>query len=230
MTAAGDRSYDRLEFLGDAYIQVISSRVLYTRFPHFPSNKLSTARQTLVRNSTLAKFSLQYQFDQRTKATKGMKIKEEPKILGDVFEAYTASVVLGDPENGFRAAEAWLSALWEPLLKQIEQAEQKPMSAANSKEALRKMIMSPGVKIDYVEERPSEMLKNKGETEYYFGCYVSGWGYLKKHIGSGTGYSKVAAGNNAALDAIENEAALQDMVKQKSVFDEKRRQEREAAA
>ncbi|KAI9676304.1 MAG: hypothetical protein M1822_008338 [Bathelium mastoideum] len=232
ISAAGDQSYERLEFLGDAYIQIISSRILYSRFPEFPAGKLANTRQSLVRNDTLARFSRQYGFDQKVKATEDVRKSDVwDKVVADVFEAYTASVVLGDPEKGFETAEAWLGALWEPQLREIEQAKQKTMSAVNAKEELRKMVASPGVKIEYMEERPRQNIKSKGETEFFYGCLITGWGYEKKHLGSGAGYSQMAAGNNAALDAMESQGALlQVMAKQKSVFDKKRRQEREAAA
>ena len=230
ITAAADSSYERLEWLGDAYIQIISSRILYSRFPNLPEGKLAHARQRLVCNNTLARFSRKYGFDQKVKLTQA--VKESPafnKIVADVFEAYTAAVVLGDPEHGFEIAETWLSSLWEPQVSEIERVEKQAVLAVNAKEELRKMIMSPGIKIDYSELRPEKEMKDEGQTLQFYGCYVTGWGYEKKLIGTGTGNSKMVAGNNAASHALEHQATLlEDMAKQKSVFDAKRRQEREA--
>ncbi|KAF2238553.1 hypothetical protein EV356DRAFT_505855 [Viridothelium virens] len=231
ISAAQDSSYERLEFLGDAYIEVIATRIIYSRFPQFPSGKLANTRENLVCNNSLANFSRKYGFDQKVTCTPS--VMDDPafyKVVADVFEAYVAAVILGDPEHGFEIAEAWLTALWEPQLAQIEKAAAKSVMAANAKEELRRKIMSPGVKIEYLETRSMQYNKAKGESHFYYGCYVTGWGYEKKRLGTGTGTSKSAAGNNAAQDAMENEPALlKDMAKQKAVFDEKRRQEREMA-
>ncbi|KAL9093291.1 MAG: hypothetical protein Q9165_004032 [Trypethelium subeluteriae] len=231
ITAAQDTSYERLEFLGDAYIEVIATRILYSRFPQFPAGKLANTRENLVCNNSLANLSRKYGFDRKVTCTPS--VKDDPafyKVVADVFEAYVAAIILGDPEHGFETAETWLTALWEPQLAQIDKAEAKSVMAGNAKEELRKMVVSPGVKIEYLETRSMQYNKAKGESHFYYGCYVTGWGYEKKRLGTGTGTSKSAAGNNAAQNAMETEAALlQDMTKQKAVFDEKRRQERNIA-
>ena len=230
ITAAADSSYERLEWLGDAYIEIISSRILYSRFPNFPANKLAHTRERLVCNKNLARFSRKYGFDRMVKCAEYLRADSSfIKIVADVFEAYTAAIVQGDPLHGFATAEAWLSALWEPQLREVEKLERKPILAGNAKEELRTMIMSPGVKIEYLEERPAYVNKAKGETTFWICCYVTGWGYEKKRIGTGTGNAKVVAGNNAASNALEKESILlQDMAARKKIFDEKRKQEKEA--
>lgn len=61
------RSYERLEFLGDAYIELIASKLLYSLYPHMPAGRLSQQREVLVKNKTLADFSLAYGFDKRAR-------------------------------------------------------------------------------------------------------------------------------------------------------------------
>ena len=55
-----DASYDRLEFLGDAYIELMASRLVLKRFPHMPAGRLSQQREMLVKNDTLAEYAEHY--------------------------------------------------------------------------------------------------------------------------------------------------------------------------
>lgn len=61
------RSYDRLEFLGDAYIEVIASQLVYSLYPHMPAGRLSQQRENLVKNESLAAHSSAYGFDKRAR-------------------------------------------------------------------------------------------------------------------------------------------------------------------
>jgi ribonuclease III len=110
-------TYDRLEFLGDAYIELISSRLIYSRWPHLDVPELSTLREQLVKNETLSKFSNAYGLPDRLKHGGHMTdTKAWSKITADVFEAYVAGIILSDPINGFQTAEKWLTELWAPQL------------------------------------------------------------------------------------------------------------------
>lgn len=55
-----DASYDRLEFLGDAYIELMASRLVLKRFPQMPAGRLSQQREMLVKNDTLAEYANKY--------------------------------------------------------------------------------------------------------------------------------------------------------------------------
>src|SRR5262249_44746159 len=110
-------NYERLEFLGDAYIELVASRLLYNRFPHLDVPQQSHLRENLVKNETLGKFSESYGLPDRLKH--GGHIKESKawtKIIADVFEAYVAAIALSNPNDGFSIVEKWLTELWAPQL------------------------------------------------------------------------------------------------------------------
>ena len=120
-------NYERLEFLGDAYLGVIASNLIFSHFPHLPPGKQTTLRSNLVNNETLMHFSRAYGFDEKLQISgffaHHMRDSESPKgnkgfnkILADVFEAYVAAIVLSDPENGISRLEKWLKELWTPIL------------------------------------------------------------------------------------------------------------------
>lgn len=125
-TRSGKLNYERLEFFGDACLEMIATRLIFSRFPQLPVGRQSLLREKLVRNSTLAQYARMYGFQQRMIGTgmTGMTGKAEEKMLGDLVEAYIGALVLGgspgeDEESsskgGFEVAEEWLTTLWVRL-------------------------------------------------------------------------------------------------------------------
>ncbi|EGG14376.1 putative RNase III [Cavenderia fasciculata] len=93
ITCLGDQnySYQRLEFLGDSYLDGIVSHFLYREFPLENEGFLSQARALLVRNEALAQISQRiklYQLVTDPSAT------FSTKRLGDLFEAFIGGVLL----------------------------------------------------------------------------------------------------------------------------------------
>ncbi|KAL8712826.1 MAG: hypothetical protein Q9220_003034 [cf. Caloplaca sp. 1 TL-2023] len=200
-------NYERLEFLGDAYIELIASRVILARFPNFPVGMLSQTREHLVRNKTLANFSRRYGFDTRARIPpemqnmKGADDKKWIKILGDIFEAYVAAVIVSDPEHGFATAEKWLTELWEPLLLK----EVNPQEAdTDAKQILATKIMTKGTKMEYLDDGRPEKSETSGQEIYRVSVCFTGLDDWKYFLGTGTGLSKRTAGQEAARKALRN--------------------------
>lgn len=203
-----EMTYDRLEFLGDAYIEVMATRLIWGSYKSLSAGRMSQIRELLVKNETLNEYALQYNFDKRLKAQEFQR--EDPrrwlKIVADVFEAYVAAVILSDPVNGFKSAEEWLVRLWQPKLKDVKAT----VPNLKAKEELARKVMARGIKLDYRDEAPMEQLKGGMQT-YFIGVYLTGWGWENLHLGSGTGLSKVAAGNEAAAAALENRSIIEQI-------------------
>ncbi|KAG9196126.1 ribonuclease III [Alternaria panax] len=207
--------YERLELLGDAYIELIASRALYNRFPHVDVPELCTWRERLVENLNLGKFSVAYGFPDRLKhrAVWDKKSKQYQKVVADIVEAYVAAVVLSDPENGFEAAEAWLTELWAPQLLNFRE---KIIENPQARDELNRLVLGKGVKLTTKEERPMTYDANSVQC-YHIGIYITGWGYKDEWLGSGHGQNKVQAGVAAAADALKrNGPVLQEAARQKN--------------
>lgn len=132
--ATSDLTYERLEFLGDAYIELFASRLIYESYSHLPAGRMSQVRELLVKNETLAELSRSYGFHEKIavgaeigellRDSRGRGNKGYNKIVGDVFEAYVAAVVLSDFEGkGFEKAEAWCRSLWEGKLERAKKED-----------------------------------------------------------------------------------------------------------
>lgn len=214
-------NYERLEFLGDAQIEHIASLVLWERFPSANPKKLSSMRETLVRNETLQQFAKLYHFDTKLQTTISNNNRpgdrERQKIHADVFEAYVAACILSDPlgyYHGFVTAKDWLSRLWEPLLGQMALTTMNPKrNDTKSKEELGKSVLMPGVKLSYVEEKRVIFDRNSGVSTFHMGVYLDGLGFDNQHLGSGSGDSKNIAGQEAASNALKN--PLMNEIKQR---------------
>ncbi|OIW27473.1 ribonuclease III [Coniochaeta ligniaria NRRL 30616] len=220
-----DMNYERLEWIGDAYLYVISCGLIYATFPTLSPGKCSQIRETLVKNITLCDFSLRYGFDKRANFPAefgldgrpgGTKVsnKERTKVLGDIFEAYVAAVVVSDPTNGFARATAWLKALWAgTIAKQIREASslEKKAGELPPKTQLANLILAKGIKLRY-EDAPGPSKKVSKDTRaplYTINVYLDGWGETGKLLGWGTAPGKTEAGNKAAQCAMDNKKMIQ---------------------
>lgn len=224
--AAANATYERLEFLGDAYIELFASRLIYPRYPDLPPGRLSQIRESLVKNQTLAEFSIAYKFHDRIELppshTQGRE-KLVTKLLGDVFEAYVAAIVLSHPYDGFGVAESWLAALWTPMLPGNEKVA-LPQNA-QAKQDLSARIMSKGTRIEYRDHGQS-MVKNEGKIWFTVGVYFNGHHWKNQLLGSGRGLSKSEAGARAAMEALSSPLTVTITAAKKS-YDAKLKQERE---
>lgn len=201
-------NYERLEFLGDAQLEHIASLVIFERYNSASPGKMSSLRESLLRNNVLCDFSRMYGFDKKLQI--GACISEITKehlikIHADVFEAYVAAIILSDEDyhRGFNTAQTWLTALWEPMLAKFGM----PLLVSNdvkSKEDLARTVLAKGIKLNYVDEKPPMFVKSRGQTTYFIGVYLNGWGYHNQHLGSGQGQNKSEAGQVAARNALGN--------------------------
>ncbi|KAJ9481128.1 hypothetical protein VN97_g12372 [Penicillium thymicola] len=205
-------TYDRLEILGDAYIELIATKLVWEKFPDLPAGRISQIREILVKNETLSGFAESFGLDRRVSVPPNYNTpsKRWTKTKGDVFEAYVAAVILSNPGCGYEIAEHWLAGLWVPILKNL--GHQK--GELRSKEALAKKIMGKNVKLEYIEERPS--IQQKGGTQTFFvALYLTGWGWNKRFLGSGQGLSKAAAGDEAAKKTLLNTPLILEIMSAK---------------
>jgi ribonuclease-3 len=218
ITSTDDLDYERLEFIGDAYLEVMATRLIASRLPHLDVPSQAHFREQLVRNDTLSRFSNEYGLPDRLKHAAHLKPgpKIWVKITADVFEAYVAAVVLSDPVEGFLTAEKWMNQLWAEQM--IEYREPVLVENANAQQELNKLIHMNHIKLTYADEKEMEMT-SLGVQRFFQGVYLTGWGYENEWLGSSEGRNKSQAAVNAAQDALtRNSDVLQTAVRKKKEF------------
>jgi ribonuclease III len=128
----------RLEFLGDAVIQLIVTEYLYKKYPAFQEGKLTKTRAFLTQRNSLAKFAKQIKLGNFIRTGRGeLKAKgtEKESILCDAFEALCAAIYL---DGGMRAAENFIIPLIDNLYPSLEIVE----SEFNPKGFLQELTQS----------------------------------------------------------------------------------------
>ena len=114
--SAGSPHNERLEFLGDALLNLIVAEQLFARWPGADEGAMTRARAELVRESTLAAMARSLVLGARLSLGPGeMKSggHRRDSILADAVEAVIAAVYL---DAGFDACRVAVLGLFEPLL------------------------------------------------------------------------------------------------------------------
>lgn len=90
-------SNERLEFLGDAILEMASTVFLYNKFPALPEGELTALRSALVRGNNLAEVSLKLGLGEHLFLSKGEEIsggRTKKYILANVAEALIGAIFL----------------------------------------------------------------------------------------------------------------------------------------
>jgi len=112
-------SNERLEFLGDAVLELASTIFLYRERPSDPEGMLTTYRSALVRTETLAKLAKELGLDQRMYLSKGEEAgggRDNPGLLADLLEAVIGALYL---DQGFGAVQSFLEKVLFPKFNEI---------------------------------------------------------------------------------------------------------------
>jgi ribonuclease-3 len=254
---SGGANYTRLEWLGDAYLELIATAIIFATFPTTSSGRCSQLREQLIRNTTLADYFRQYGLtskavlpadvvDNGLSGRGRSSDKDIIKTQGDMFEAYVAAVILSDPEDGLSHCINWLRALWSRTIKdQIIKAERierdassnptqeaRPGArAATPKEELAKLIVVKGVRLEY-KDMPGKEKKDRNLKLELFtvGVYLTGWGEDNKLLGWASALSKKEAGQKAAARALESKKQMKVYAAKKQAFLEARNMAEQGAA
>lgn len=110
------RDNERLEFLGDAVVNLAVATCLMAKFPELNEGDLSRIRANLVNESQLADLARELELGPYLLLGKGELLtngREKNSILADAFEAVVAAVYL---DGGFNTAFGFVQKCFDPLL------------------------------------------------------------------------------------------------------------------
>lgn len=186
------RHNERLEFLGDAVLQLASAHFLYQKFPAKPEGDLTQYRSALVNAVTLAKVAETLGMNDMLLLSKGEKKGSERArqiILADAFEAVLGALYL---DQGYDAADKFLLSHVFPLLDDVIAARSYQDAKSRFQElAQDKKGITPSYKL-ISEEGPDHDKK-------FLVALMLG----EKEIARGTGKSKQEAEQSAARAGLE---------------------------
>ena len=111
------RDYERLEFVGDAFLNLIICQILMQHYPDLIEGDLSRMRANLVNETQLARIARSVDLGPFIRLGKGeiqTNGRQKNSILADTFEALIAAIYL---DGGFDAAFNIIETKFAPLLK-----------------------------------------------------------------------------------------------------------------
>ena len=115
----GQAHNERLEFLGDAVLELCISWELFTRFPQAREGDMTRVRSQLVGTTSLAQRARETGIDQLLRLGRGEEQqggRSRDAVLSDVFEAVLASVY---EDGGYAAAQKVVARIFGTLLDEV---------------------------------------------------------------------------------------------------------------
>lgn len=182
----------RLEFLGDAVIQLILTEQLYSMFPAFSEGRLTKLRSRLVSRNALQEYANLFELGEYLMMGKGEEAsggRERASTLADAFEALAGAIYL---DGGLEATQVFLFKFCRMAIEEIEDTP----SEVNPKGQLQEILQA----ISSTSPR-YRVLSQEGPD--HCKTFESCVEWENFQLGLGSGSSKKEAEAAAAEDALE---------------------------
>jgi len=185
---------ERLEFLGDAVLELVVTEYLYAKFSN-PEGELTNWRASLVNGEMLAKISGRIGVEEFLLMSKG-EAKDTGKarqyLLANAFEAIIGAVYLDQKEKGYDVCKEFiLKNVVSELAEIIESKSYMDPKSLFQEKAQEKVSVTPSYKV--IEESGPDHAR-----KFTVGVYLD-----HELIASGEGMSKQEAQRNAAAAGLE---------------------------
>jgi len=181
---------ERLEFLGDAVLQLTVSEVLYRMYPDRPEGELTRLRASIVCEPSLVRFAEALDFGQVVLLGKGEEQtggRTRPSLLADAFEAFVGALYL---DQGLNVVRAFLD---EHLFAHLPKESRLPLKDHKTElqERVQQWNLGP------LEYRTVEERGPAHDREFVVVVSVG-----EQPLGEGAGRSKKEAEQKAASRAL----------------------------
>lgn len=188
---------ERLEFLGDAVLELVTTEFLYQKFPSKTEGDLTAIRAALVNTITLSEVGMELRFNDELLLSKGEAKdmgRARQAILANTFEAIVGAIYL---DQGYDVACAFIAknllprtevivaeGLWVDAKSKFQEKAQEHLSQTPSYETV-------------AEEGPDH------DKQFMVGVFVG-----NEKVATGTGKSKQDAEQAAARAALKKKGWL----------------------
>ena len=180
---------ERLEFLGDAVLQLVITDLLYESYPHLAEGQMAKVRAAVVSGPALAEIARSIDLGAHIELAQGEERtggREKDSILADAVEAILGSVYL---DSGIDSVGEIILSLWADRVAD----RAKSPGIKDYKTRLQEHVARDG-------RRPVYEVEGSGpdhSRQFRAVVYVDG-----SRLGSGEGRSKKAAEQSAAQEAL----------------------------
>lgn len=184
---------ERLEFLGDAVLELVISNYIFNEFKELPEGELTKLRASVVCEGMLSKIARKLNIGKFIKLGKGEENtggRERDSILADAFEAIIGAIYL---DGGIEEAEKFILNEMKESIYEMRNSFKMSDCKTYLQELIQKSSKEP-IEYDIIDEvGPAH---NK--------LFVVQVMHNNRILGKGDGKSKKEAEQNAAYDAINN--------------------------
>lgn len=139
--------YERMEFLGDAVLNMVISDTLYQQFPEAAEGQLSRLRASLVKGENLSKHAKQMELGEYLRLGSG-ELKSggfrRKSILADVFESIIGAIYL---DAGFEAARTFILQVFKQQLDAADLSK----NLKDPKTQLQELLQARGCELPMYE-------------------------------------------------------------------------------
>ncbi|WP_149454266.1 ribonuclease III [Pasteuria penetrans] len=182
---------ERLEFLGDAVLDLAVSEYLYHRYPQMSEGELTRTRARVVCESSLAMFARNLSLGDYVRLGKGEELtggRKRHALLADLFEAFVGALYL---DKGLGGVRGFLRRL---VLSELN--DDWLLQRMDAKSQLQEMVQQ-----EYNSPLEYCTVDTQGPAHHrHFVVEV----YLEgRCLGKGTGHSKKEAEQRAAMAAVQ---------------------------
>ncbi|MFR4776885.1 MAG: ribonuclease III, partial [Lachnospira sp.] len=178
---------ERLEFLGDAVLELTSSEFIYTSNPDMNEGKMTRLRASIVCEPTLAMCARQIHLQEYIMLGKGEDLtggRTRDSIISDALEALIGAIYL---DGGFANAKEFIHRF---VLNDLENKQ----LFYDSKTILQEVVQAHGLEVEY------ELTGEEGPEHDKKFHVIAKAGDL--FVVKGTGHTKKAAQQQAAYNAL----------------------------
>lgn len=184
---------ERLEFLGDAVLELITTDYLFKRLPNYPEGVLTNLRAALVNSQSLAKVAEKLNLEKYILLSRGEKknnsLRGHQYILGNAIEALIGAIYL---DSGYKEAQKFIEEhILNNLHEILETESWKDPKSLFQEEAQAKIGVTPIYKI--IKEWGPDHAK-----QFVMGVFLN-----EELVAEGQGESKQEAETDAAKKATE---------------------------
>ncbi|HYW98176.1 MAG TPA: ribonuclease III [Candidatus Elarobacter sp.] len=193
VTAVLPRDNERLEFLGDAVLELLASEYLLVTFPEWSEGQLSKSRARIVNASSLESAARRLRLGEHLRLGRGEEKtggREKQTLLADAFEAVVAAVYL---DGGLGAAREVLRRV---LFEQALEERGERISESDRKSALQELLQGQG-------RSPAEYrLAGESGPDHQKIFQIEVW-IDGEYMATGEGSTKKEAEQRAARSALD---------------------------
>lgn len=189
---AGHKDNERLEFLGDAVLELSVSEYLYETYPDRPEGELTKLRASIVCEPSLVRFAEELEFGSYVMLGKGEEQtggRTRPALLADVFEAFIGALYL---DQGFEASKGFLR---KHMFSKLS-VDGRPQ-VVDYKTQLQEFTQQHGMGV--LEYRVVDERGPAHEREFVSEVWME-----ERMLGRGSGRSKKESEQQAAAQALES--------------------------